>query len=153
MHRPYQNKKNKYLRLIGKKYSAFIRLGALVTLMGLAGCASEGEQVDYQPYFAEDNPSTLVDSYMIAHGMAQGRVMAGGMTLPGIKHLIRQDYIALLTVVRQVAEPSEDHLKAAHLQVRKLLTLIDANGQKYMPPASYNVAPPAPSSHHHALTP
>ncbi|MDN7354073.1 hypothetical protein [Acetobacter senegalensis] len=58
-------------------------------------------------------PTTLIYSYLIAHGMARGRVMSGDLTPQDVIQLARADQMALLSVLMAEKEHSARNFKDA----------------------------------------
>ncbi|WP_156480450.1 hypothetical protein [Acetobacter tropicalis] len=58
-------------------------------------------------------PTTLIYSYIIAHGMARGRVMSGDLAPQDVIRLAQADQMALLSVLMAEKEPSRESEKNA----------------------------------------
>lgn len=66
-------------------------------------------------------PHTLIYSYMIAHGMARGAVMSGGITAHRLTEIIVLDHEALLAVAREESLPSDSNMRAANRAIEQLI--------------------------------
>lgn len=87
--------------------------GLCCTMVGvslLAGCQAPMATVKITP-----TPTTLIYSYIIAHGMARGRVMSGDLAPQDVIRLAQADQMALLSVLMAEKEPSRENF----LQMKK----------------------------------
>ncbi|ATJ91314.1 MULTISPECIES: hypothetical protein [Acetobacter] len=87
--------------------------GLCCTMAGvslLAGCQAPMATVKITP-----TPTTLIYSYIIAHGMARGRVMSGDLAPQDVIRLAQADQTALLSVLMAEKEPSRKNF----LQMKK----------------------------------
>lgn len=87
--------------------------GLCCTMVGvslLAGCQAPMATVKITP-----TPTTLIYSYIIAHGMARGRVMSGDLAPQDVIRLAQADQMALLSVLMAEKEPSRKNF----LQMKK----------------------------------
>lgn len=87
--------------------------GLCSTMVGvslLAGCQAPMATVKITP-----TPTTLIYSYIIAHGMARGRVMSGDLAPQDVIRLAQADQMALLSVLMAEKEPSRKNF----LQMKK----------------------------------
>lgn len=79
-------------------------------------------------------PETVVTSYMIAHGMARGAVMSGGMSLQTLAQLVMTDHRTLLAVARAASSPDSRNLQQANEAIERLIALTT-------PPDTINASP------------
>lgn len=93
-------------------------LGAPAILVLLAGCQT-APAVSVRP-----TPHTLVYAYLMAHGMARGCVMSGGLDMAGLKEVMVADRFALLAVMLETAHPSDTNMKQASQAVQRLLAAV-----------------------------
>ncbi|MFT8804026.1 MAG: hypothetical protein ABF856_02410 [Acetobacter aceti] len=70
-------------------------------------------------------PHTLVYSYMIAHGMARGAVMSGGITPHRLTEIIVLDHAALLAVAREETSPGDSNMQAANSAIERLIAVTE----------------------------
>ncbi|GBQ22907.1 hypothetical protein AA0472_0923 [Acetobacter estunensis NRIC 0472] len=105
------------------------RLRAVALCLALAACQAS-PAVSLRP-----TPHSLIYSYMMAHGMARGAVMSGGMTPRQIMELIVVDHAALLAVAREMAEPSGGNMHAANDAIIRLVALTQPVDGKPQAPA------------------
>ncbi|WP_050942236.1 hypothetical protein [Acetobacter tropicalis] len=82
----------------------------MVAVSLLAGCQAPMATVKITP-----TPTTLIYSYIIAHGMARGRVMSGDLAPQDVIRLAQADQMALLSVLMAEKEPSRKNF----LQMKK----------------------------------
>lgn len=68
-------------------------------------------------------PHTLIYSYMIAHGMARGAVMSGGITPHRLTEIIVLDHEALLAVAREESSPADSNMRAANKAIEQLIAV------------------------------
>ena len=88
----------------------------VLSLCGILAACQAAPVVKVEP-----TPHTLVYSYLMAHGMARGAVMSGGMNARQLLDLIRADHEALLAVARESSIPGSTNLKAANEAVERLI--------------------------------
>ncbi|NHN87542.1 hypothetical protein GOB81_02705 [Acetobacter sp. LMG 1627] len=87
-----------------------------LSICGVLGACQAAPVVNLDP-----TPHTLIYSYLMAHGMARGAVMSGGMNMQQLLDLIRIDREALRAVSRETAAPGSDNLRAANQAVERLI--------------------------------
>lgn len=58
---------------------------------------------------------------MMAHGMARGAVMSGGITPRRLTEIIVLDHEALLAVAREESLPSDSNMRAANKAIEQLI--------------------------------
>ncbi|MFT8719316.1 hypothetical protein [Acetobacter sp.] len=88
----------------------------VLSLCGILAACQAAPVVKVEP-----TPHTLVYSYLMAHGMARGAVMSGGMNARQLLDLIRADHEALLAVAHESSAPGSTNLKAANEAVERLI--------------------------------
>lgn len=97
--------------------------GLCCTMVGvslLAGCQAPMATVKITP-----TPTTLIYSYIIAHGMARGRVMSGDLAPQDVIRLAQADQMALLSVLMAEKEPSRKAMERARSAVGVYLDRIE----------------------------
>ncbi|WP_010667745.1 hypothetical protein [Acetobacter aceti] len=87
-----------------------------LTLCGALAACQASPVVSTKP-----TPHTLVYSYMMAHGMARGAVMSGGITPRRLTEIIVLDHEALLAVAREESLPSDSNMRAANKAIEQLI--------------------------------
>lgn len=100
--------------------------GLCCTMVGmslLAGCHTSMTTVKITP-----TPTTLLYSYIIAHGMARGRIMSGDLAPQDVIRLAQADQMALLSVLRVEKEPSYKNIKYAKRISENFIGLIQRGG-------------------------
>jgi hypothetical protein len=96
-------------------------LTLIATLIGLSGCAAPGaERVATEP----TSPHSLVYTYLMAHGMAYGYVMASGPNTPNLNILVALDHNAWVLVLNELKAPSDRHLAQANGAVDSLIAAV-----------------------------
>jgi hypothetical protein len=91
---------------------------ALALLLLLAGCAGS---VLGPPAPSRPNPRALIDSYLIARGMAFGYGRSGRAGPAEIGQLIQYDRAAMLAVADAMLEPGRAHTLQAQSAVTAML--------------------------------
>lgn len=97
--------------------------GLCCTMAGvslLAGCQAPMATVKITP-----TPTTLIYSYIIAHGMARGRVMSGDLAPQDVIRLAQADQMALLSVLIAEKEPSRKNFNYNRSAIIDFLDAID----------------------------
>lgn len=92
----------------------------MVAVSLLAGCQAPMATVKITP-----TPTTLIYSYIIAHGMARGRVMSGDLAPQDVIRLAQADQMALLSVLMAEKEPSRRSFKGAANAVVSFLSALN----------------------------
>ena len=103
----------------------------------VAGCVQAGPpemRVDDRA-----NPASLIDSYLIARGMALSYGHSGRASRADITQLVQYDRAALVAVVTAELQPGDGRDQQAE---RALRALVDFTGDNDL--ASGPAAPPAP---------
>ncbi|KAA8389440.1 hypothetical protein FOH24_08655 [Acetobacter tropicalis] len=98
--------------------------GLCCTMVGvslLAGCQAPMATVKITP-----TPTTLIYSYIIAHGMARGRVMSGDLAPQDVIRLAQADQMALLSVLMAEKEPSYKNIRFAKINGEHFLRSIES---------------------------
>lgn len=87
------------------------RLGgvALGGMVLLAACQMAPKSVSLDP-----TPRTMMYSYIIANGMARGRMMAGRADATQIMSMAQADRLALIAIITADREPSRQATQAAN---------------------------------------
>jgi len=68
-----------------------------------------------------NDPRSLLDGYLIAHGMARSYVMSGRASRESLGTLIQYDRTALLAVAADQVEPSGTHANQAEQALQRLV--------------------------------
>ncbi len=113
-------------RLRGKRS---VRCAVLVATTMLAGCVQAGPpemRVD-----ARANPASLIDSYLIARGMALSYGHSGRASRADITRLVQYDRAALVAVVTAELQPGDGRDQQAE---RALQALVAFTGDKDLRP-------------------
>ncbi len=121
-------------RRLRRTWSA--RCTPVVAAVILAGCVQSGPpemQVD-----ARANPASLIDSYLIARGMALSYGHSGRASRADITQLVQYDRAALVAVVTAELQPGDGRDRQAE---RALQALVDFTGDNDLAPGP--AAPPA----------
>ncbi len=108
----------------------------LLTLATLAGCVQAGP-----PEMRVDdhaNPASLIDSYLIARGMALSYGHSGRATRADITRLVQYDRAALMAVVTAELQPGDGRDQQAE---HALQALVNFTGDNDLRPGP--VGPPA----------
>lgn len=123
-------------RLRGKRS---VRRAVLVAATLLAGCVPSGPpemRVD-----ARANPAGLIDSYLIARGMALSYGHSGRASRADIRELVQYDRAALVAVVTAELQPGDGRDRQAE---RALQALVDFTGDNDLRPEA--AGPPGPTT-------
>jgi hypothetical protein len=116
---------------------------------GLLACAAVGLGAGCAPStggsarLVKDNPASLVDGYLIAHGMAASYVMSGRAQPSDLAEIVAYDHAALLAVASaQIDGGSQPTAKAE----AALKALVDYTGRKDLSSAGQPPVPVSPKA-------
>ena len=116
-----------------------VRCAVLLAAAILAGCVQSGPppmRVD-----ARANPAGLIDSYLIARGMALSYGHSGRATHADITQLVQYDRAALMAVVPAELRPGDGRDLQAE---RALQALVDFTGDNDLRPEASALSAPPP---------
>ncbi len=117
-----------------------IRAAVLLAATVVAGCVQAGPpemRVD-----ARANPAGLIDSYLIARGMALSYGHSGRASRADITRLVQYDRAALVAVVTAELQPGDGRERQAE---QALQALVDFTGDNDLRPDAAGL-PPVPSA-------
>lgn len=93
-----------------------------VALLGLlAGCQSHSGGLVVRP-----TPKTVLYSYVIANGMARGRLMSDRVTVGEYMRILQSDREALTAIMQLRDRPSNENLNKAGQRVEDFISLINS---------------------------
>ena len=102
-------------RLVGRGVRAVVLLGLL------AGCQSHGGGL-----VVRQTPRTILYSYVIANGMARGRLMSDRVTVGEYMRILQSDRDALTAIMQFRDSPTNENLHNAGQRVEDFITLINS---------------------------
>ncbi|MGD7068704.1 hypothetical protein [Acetobacter sp. AAB5] len=113
----------------------------VLAILGLAGCqSSRGLKV-------QETPRTLLYSYVIANGMARGRIMTEDLPPTQVFNIITTDRNALLAILAFRDKPTRRRLRKAGQKVEDFIGAVEQPTQPLSPALSGAILlPPPPTS-------
>ncbi|GEL57761.1 hypothetical protein ACI01nite_03630 [Acetobacter cibinongensis] len=87
----------------------FQNMAALGGVALLAGCQTAPRAVSLEP-----TPHTMMYSYLIANGMARGRMMAGRADAAQVMSMAQADQVAVVAILTAAREQSRQATQAAN---------------------------------------
>ncbi|KDE21023.1 hypothetical protein AZ09_02650 [Acetobacter aceti 1023] len=112
-------------------------LGVLA-IFGLAGCqSSHGLKV-------QETPRTLLYSYVIANGMARGRMMTEDLPPAQVFNIVTTDKNALVAILAFRDKPTRSTLRQAGQKVEDFIGAIEQPAQPLSPAVSGPILLPPP---------
>jgi hypothetical protein len=102
-------------RLVGRGVRAVVLLGLL------AGCQSHSGAL-----VVRQTPRTILYSYVIANGMARGRLMSDRVTVGEYMRILQSDRDALTAIMQFRDSPTNENLHNAGQRVEDFITLINS---------------------------
>ncbi|MFT8675981.1 MAG: hypothetical protein ABF791_08950 [Acetobacter sp.] len=119
------------------------RLKPLLALTAVCGLAA-GCQSRPQGLVLRQTPSTVLYSYLVANGMARGRLMSERVTPAEYLHIVQADRSALIAILLFRDKPTQNNLGNAGQRVEDFIGVIDGATAPVSGRPQPPVAEPAP---------
>lgn len=130
-----------YMKRSRSGFPVFFRSAVgVLAILGLAGCqSSRGLKV-------QETPRTLLYSYVIANGMARGRLMTEDLPPDQVYNIIKTDRNALVAILAFRDKPTRRTLRQAGHKVEDFIGAVEQPTQPLSPALSDPILLPPPST-------